>query len=515
MDSLSFSKPNNETFMRGANLMKSPFSCKNLPGKFKLLAIVSATSLLFSNPAQADDANWSGNDPSTDWMTGANWSGGTGAGGAPASGQGLVFGSAGTNGTTLSNSLTSSGFSVAGITFNSGGDAFTFNGNTFTLTDAITNNGTQLQTFNNTDSTTGLYLNAANTTWTIGGGITITNGLTNSSNDVETITANGTDSGTLTLGGLALNSGAASVTDVINGSGVVSITGEVSNGGAGTNGLTYSGTGTLILSGSNSYTGSTNVNSGTVQLSNTSGSATGSSTLTVNAGGTLAGAGASSGSGLNITGTGTTTNARAKVLVGVNAATAAQAAATTANTANLTLVSSSLATIGDANLTFNINSSVAGGLGTDTALSGNELVVGATQINFLAGVNSTVLNLNMLGTSSVTVPSAYVLIAGTDLTQLGASTSQYTGLTFGTSIGTLETGLITPIALSGVNQGGNLVVNAGANYPSSYLFLYQNSAGVDDIEVEVAPEPGTWAMLLGGLALLAFWRRASRKSKLA
>jgi hypothetical protein len=47
----------------------------------------------------------------------------------------------------------------------------------------------------------------------------------------------------------------------------------------------------------------------------------------------------------------------------------------------------------------------------------------------------------------------------------------------------------------------------------SELFLYQNSGtGADDIEVEVVPEPGTWALMLGGLVTLIFWQRSRRKS---
>ena len=39
-------------------------------------------------------------------------------------------------------------------------------------------------------------------------------------------------------------------------------------------------------------------------------------------------------------------------------------------------------------------------------------------------------------------------------------------------------------------------------------FLYLNTgSGFDDIEVDVVPEPGTWAMMLGGLAVLLFWQR--------
>ncbi len=52
----------------------------------------------------------------------------------------------------------------------------------------------------------------------------------------------------------------------------------------------------------------------------------------------------------------------------------------------------------------------------------------------------------------------------------------------------------------------------GAN---SYLVLYQNSvSGADDIEVEVVPEPGTWAMMIGGVAMLVFWQRRRRNHKL-
>jgi len=46
-------------------------------------------------------------------------------------------------------------------------------------------------------------------------------------------------------------------------------------------------------------------------------------------------------------------------------------------------------------------------------------------------------------------------------------------------------------------------------YAPSYLFLV-NNGGVDDIDVEVVPEPGTWAMMLGGLAMLIVWQRRKK-----
>jgi hypothetical protein len=43
----------------------------------------------------------------------------------------------------------------------------------------------------------------------------------------------------------------------------------------------------------------------------------------------------------------------------------------------------------------------------------------------------------------------------------------------------------------------------------SGLFLFQTSGGIDDIVV--IPEPGTWALMLGGLAVLVFIQRSRCK----
>jgi PEP-CTERM motif len=78
---------------------------------------------------------------------------------------------------------------------------------------------------------------------------------------------------------------------------------------------------------------------------------------------------------------------------------------------------------------------------------------------------------------------------------------------------------ITETKILNSNVGGSGSVNLSFGSANSYyganstLFLYQNThTGQDDIEVEVVPEPGTWAMMLGGLAMLVVWQRRKNRS---
>jgi fibronectin-binding autotransporter adhesin len=280
----------------------------------------------------------------------------------------------------------------------------------------------------------------------------------------------------------------------------LNVTGAIS----GPQSLALTGNGTYKLGGSNTFQGltvGTGSDAPTLYLTNgTSGSATGTTTLRVNAGATLAGNGTSSGTSFNVSGT--STSARANVLVGLTSATDA----TVGNV--LTLKGSTgTSTIADANLTFNLDAK---------STASNQLSVGATNIAFGTDATGSVkFTLNLENEPAIVANgTTYTLIAGTGSTSttIGASTGQYTGLTLGatTTVGGVTETIIT---------GGNLQLAFGSSIDNtyygsgSYLVLYQNATGnIDDIDVVVVPEPGTWALMLGGLALLVVVQRARRKN---
>ena len=194
--------------------------------------------------AHAATETWLGN--TSVFFNAANWSG---TNNPPLSGDSLVFGTAGTAGSTLTDNLMTPGtFNIAGITFNSGAPAFTINTNTagtngFTLTGSVTNNSTSLETINDLIDMTAVQ------TFTTGGG-------------------------NITLGGIVSGTGG---------------------------GITKAGSGTLTLSGANTYTGATTVSAGTLQVD---GSLAAASTVGIGTAGTLSGSGTINGN-VTLTGGGT------------------------------------------------------------------------------------------------------------------------------------------------------------------------------------------------------------------
>ena len=234
--------------------------------------------------------------------------------------------------------------------------------------------------------------------------------------------------------------------------------------------VSQSGTGTTVLTGSNTYTGGTSVTHGGLLMGNgANGSATGSGTLTVASGATIGGAGTSNSAKFSISGS---------VLVGNG----------TDVTSQTTITAESASTLSGGNLTFNL------GVGATQGES-NTLNLGATPVTF----NNVTLTLNIVGAGIIQADTSYLLITTDSLIDPAAD-----GLTVGAN-GQITGGLT--IATTSVFGNSTNGYSSGF-YNGSHLYV-----SGDNIYIEVAPEPSTWAMLLGGAGLLFFWQKRARRAR--
>jgi hypothetical protein len=62
----------------------------------------------------------------------------------------------------------------------------------------------------------------------------------------------------------------------------------------------------------------------------------------------------------------------------------------------------------------------------------------------------------------------------------------------------------TALSISQYGADGVTPLTASQTYPAPTLYLYNG-------DLEVVPEPGTWALMLGGLALLVVIQRRRNK----
>ena len=302
-----------------------------------------ALSALGTVSGLAATITWNGAGADSNWSSAANWSGVL-----PANGDSLIFSGA-TRLTNLNDWLASIGavtFNTGG--FNISGNALTLNGDfnsTGTNTWAINSTLGAARTFTNTDTSgtftlSGSLTNAGFLTTIAGAGNTVISGVLGGSGGLAksgggTLTLSnantytgattiapgstlsisqdsnlGTAPGAATAGSLVIDSTgtlATTATFTLNsnrglkigptsgtGAGTLDVaTGTIlsyggiitSNGASGTGGLTKAGAGTLVLSGANSYTGTTSINAGILKLGATAAipSGTGNGNVVVDA----------------------------------------------------------------------------------------------------------------------------------------------------------------------------------------------------------------------------------------
>jgi fibronectin-binding autotransporter adhesin len=238
------------------------------------------------------------------------------------------------------------------------------------------------------------------------------------------------------------------------GAGAGTATATATVGAVTSGGIVKTGVGTLTLQGTNTYTGTTLINAGTLKIASTGSLA--SATLSVSAGATLdisANTGFTLGASQTLMGSGTVVGAMA-----INGTVAPGAgSAGTLSTGDFTLAST-------AALSFKLQSG-------DVTIGNN--------INDLISVGG---NLTLDGTL--------------DITELGGSLAD--GSTYRL-----------------FNYTGTLTDNT-VDLSSAFLALHPGST-IDtsvsgEIDLQVVPEPGTWAMLVGGFGMLAFGRRRRRRN---
>ncbi len=384
-----------------------------------------------------------------------------------------------------------------------------------TITSAISS-GTAASTVTKTGTNTTVVLNGVNTylgATTVSQGRLDVNGSLGASSAVG-IAASGTLGGAGTINGTVVNSGVITgglifANDVTINNGATAtaaaFNGNIVDNGSITGGLTVQGG--KVLSGSGSVSGNTTVNGGTV---NGTGLALGTTRLN----GTSTLSGYNIASSVAITGGSTS-------LTGTTKSTATLSVGVGAILNNTGTVDGNVGVSGLLKGTGTVTGNLA--LTSGTLSPGNSPGITTVQGNFTMDASSKLVaevSGTIAGSTYDQVKvSGNVTLAGTlDLSTLG-------GLGMGDTITLIDntgsgttSGYFSQIITSGSTYAigtavGTYTFTSGT---TEYLLNYAANADRDslnnDVTLTVVPEPGTWAMLVGGMGLLTFGQRLRRRS---
>ncbi|XHR30610.1 MAG: autotransporter-associated beta strand repeat-containing protein [Chthoniobacteraceae bacterium] len=304
--------------------------------------------------------------------------------------------------------------------------------------------------------------------------------------------------------------------------------------------LTKAGDGTLILSGTNIYTGATTVNGGTLTVNGSlaagSAVAVGRATLagsgTVN--GTVSGSGATiNGSGLTM---GTTTLHSSNTLSGYNIASSVEVES---GSTALTGTTQAPITVG-IGATLNNGGTVIGNVSVGGLLNGNGEIngnltltsgtlspgnsAGITTVNgdFVMNASSTLVAEVSGATEGVTYDQ--VKVSGNVSLNGTLDLSTLSGLSLGTTVTLIAntgdgttTGYFSTIITSGSTytvstSSSTYVFTIGTTeYEINYAANTDSGTISNDVTLTVVPEPSTWAMIVGGIGMLAVGQRFRRR----